>query len=107
MLMLREIARLWDEFKCPRLFILDTVPAYITVNNCDLIISNSVVISKNTGLFERKYVHVELVMMIVVYKCVVFLSFIEGFSANRANVCLARPNSVEAIVRKTVNCHSK
>ena len=56
MLMLREIARLWDELKCPRLFILDTVPAYITVNNCDLIISNSVVISKNTGLLERKYV---------------------------------------------------
>ena len=56
MLSLREIARLWDEFKCPRLFILDTVPAYITVNNCDLIISNNVIISKNTGLFERKYV---------------------------------------------------
>ena len=56
MLSLREIARLWDEFKCPRLFILDAVPAYVTVNNCDLIISNSVVISKNTGLFESKYV---------------------------------------------------
>ena len=56
MVSLREIARLWDEFKGPRLFILDTVPAYITVNNCNLIISNSVVISKNTGLSERKYV---------------------------------------------------
>ena len=56
MLLLREIARVWDKFKCPRLFILDTVPAYITVNNCELIISNSVVISKKTGLFQRKYV---------------------------------------------------
>ena len=56
MLSLREIARLWDEFKCPRLFILDTVPAYVIVNNRDLIISNNVVISENTGLFERKYV---------------------------------------------------
>ena len=56
MLALREIARLWDEFKCPKLFILDTVPAYITVNNSDLIICNNVIVSKNTGLFERKYV---------------------------------------------------
>ena len=56
MLSLREIARLWDEFKSPRLFILDAVSAYVTVNNCDLIISNSVVISRNTGLFEKKYV---------------------------------------------------
>ena len=55
-LSLREIARLWDEFKCPSINILDTVPAYVTVNNCDLIISNNVIISKNTGLFERKYV---------------------------------------------------
>ena len=46
MLLLREIARLWDEFKCSRLFILDTVPANITVNNCDLIISKNVIISK-------------------------------------------------------------
>ena len=75
MLSLREIARLWDEFKCPRLLILDTVPAYVTVNNCDLIISNNVIISKNTSLFERKYVAYGL----VVYKCVVFLSLIEGF----------------------------
>ena len=37
----KEIAKLWDEFKCPRLFILDTVPAYITVNNCDLITSRN------------------------------------------------------------------
>ena len=56
MLSLREIARFWDEFKSPRLFILDTVPAYVTVNNCDLITSNSVVINRNTGLFEKKYV---------------------------------------------------
>ena len=74
--MLREIAELWDEFKCPRLFILDAVPAYVTVNNCDLIISNNVKNSRNTGLFERKYVasvlgHDD--------RCVVFLSFIEGF----------------------------
>ena len=36
--------------------------------------------------------------MIIVYKCVV-RSFIE-VSVNRANVCLAHPNPVEAIVRK-------
>ena len=38
-LSLKEIARLWDEFKCPRLFILGAVSVYVTVNNCDLIIS--------------------------------------------------------------------
>ena len=42
----------------------------------------------------------DLVMMIVVYKCVVFLSFLSRVSVNRANVCLARPNFVEAIVKK-------
>ena len=95
--MLREIARLWDEFKCPRLFILDTVPAYVTVNNRDLIISNNVIISKNTGLFERKYVayglsHDDRCLPSV--WCSLVLSRV---SANRVNVCLARPNSVEAI----------
>ena len=45
-------------------------------------------------------------MMIVVYKCVVFLSFIEGF-CKQANVCLAHPNSVEAIVKKTLIFCSK
>ena len=35
--------------------------------------------------------HMDLVMMIIVYKCVVFLV---------ANICLACPNSVEAIVKK-------
>ena len=99
MLLLREIARLWDEFKCPRLFILDTVPAYITVNNCDLIISNNVIISKNTGLFERKYVayglsHDDRCLQV----CGVPL-VLSRVSANRANVCLARPKSVEAIVK--------
>ena len=39
--LLREIARLWDKFKCPRLFILDTVPAYVTVNNYYLITSRN------------------------------------------------------------------
>ena len=43
-------------FKSLRLFILDAVSAYITVNNYDLIISNRVVISGNTGLFGKKYV---------------------------------------------------
>ena len=107
MLSLREIARLWDEFKCPRLFILDTVPAYITVNNCDLIISNNVIISKNTGLFERKYVayglsHDDHCLQV----CVVFLSFIEGFGS-RANICLALPNFVEAIVKNPLIFCSK
>ena len=56
MLSLRKKARLLDEFKSPRLFILDAVSVYITVNNYDLIISNRVVISRNTGLFGKKYV---------------------------------------------------
>ena len=56
MLSLREKARLWNEFKSLRLFILDAVSVYITVNNYDLIISNRMVISRNTGLFGKKYV---------------------------------------------------
>ena len=56
MLSLREIARLLDEFKSLRLFMLDVVSVYVTVNNYDLIISNRVVISRNTGLFGKKYV---------------------------------------------------
>ena len=56
MLSLREKARLWNEFKSLRLFILDAVSVYVTVNNYDLIISNRVVISRNTGLFGKKYV---------------------------------------------------
>ena len=56
MLLLREKVRLWNEFKSLRLFILDAVSVYITVNNYDLIISNRVVISRNTGLFGKKYV---------------------------------------------------
>ena len=56
MLSLREKARLLDEFKSLRLFILDAVSVYVTVNNYDLIISNRVVISRNTGLFGKKYV---------------------------------------------------
>ena len=47
-----------------------------------------------------------LVMMIVVYKCVVFLKFIEGFS-KQGNVCLARRNSIEAIVKKPLIFRSK
>ena len=39
MLSLREKARLLDEIKSLRLFILDAVSVYITVNNYDLIIS--------------------------------------------------------------------
>ena len=56
MLSLREKARLLDEFKSLRLFILDAVSVYITVNNYDLIISKRVVISRNTGPFGKKYV---------------------------------------------------
>ena len=56
MLSLREKARLWNEFKSLRLFILDAVSVYITVNNYDLINSNRVVISRNTGLFGKIYV---------------------------------------------------
>ena len=56
MLSQREKARLWNEFKFLRLFILDAVSVYVTVNNYDLIISNRVVISRRTGLFGKKYV---------------------------------------------------
>ena len=56
MLSLREKARLWNEFKFLRLFIPDAVSVYVTVNNYDLIISNRVEISRNTGLFGKKYV---------------------------------------------------
>ena len=56
MLLLREKARLWNEFKSLRLFILDAVSVYVTENIYDLIISNRVVISRNTGLFGKKYV---------------------------------------------------
>ena len=56
MLSLREKAKLLDEFKSLRLFILDAVSVYVTVNNYDLIISKRVVISRNTGLFGKKYV---------------------------------------------------
>ena len=56
MLSLREKARLWNEFKSLRLFILDAVSVYVTVNNYDLIISKRVVISRSTGLFGKKYV---------------------------------------------------
>ena len=45
--------------------------------------------------------HMQLVMMIIVFGSVVFVSFLE-FSANRANIHLAHPNPCEAIVRKTV-----
>ena len=56
MLSLREKLGCGASFKSLRLFILDAVSVYVTVNNCDLIISNRVVISKNTGLFGKKYV---------------------------------------------------
>ena len=56
MLSLREKLGFGVSFKSLRLFILDAVSVYITVNNYDLIISNRVVISRNTGLFGRKYV---------------------------------------------------
>ena len=56
MLSLREKVRLLDEFKSLRLFILDAVSVYVTINNYDLIISNRVVINRNTGLFGKKYV---------------------------------------------------
>ena len=56
MLSLREIARLWDEFKCPKLFILYTVPAYVTVNKCDLIVSEDTQIVVEEGWKEPKLV---------------------------------------------------
>ena len=102
MLLLREKARLWNEFKSLRLFILDAVSVYVIVNNYDLIISNRVVISRNTGLFGKKYVayavgHDDHCLWVC---CICQLFF--GVFANRANVRLARPNRCEAIVRKTV-----
>ena len=60
MLLLREKTRLLDEFKSLRLFMLDAVSVYVTVNNYELIISNRVVISRNTGLFGKKYVAYEV-----------------------------------------------
>ena len=56
MLSLREKLGCGASFKSLRLFILDAVSVYITVNNYDLIISNRVVVSRNTGLFGKKYV---------------------------------------------------
>ena len=56
MLLLREKLGCGTSFKSLRLFILDAVSVYITVNNYDLTISNRVVISRNTGLFGKKYV---------------------------------------------------
>ena len=56
MLSLREKLGCGASFKSLRLFILDAVSVYVTVNNYDLIISNRVVISRNTGLFGKKYV---------------------------------------------------
>ena len=56
MLLLREKLGCGASFKSLRLFILDAVSVYITVHNYDLIISNRVVISRNTGLFGKKYV---------------------------------------------------
>ena len=95
MLSLREKARLWNEFKSLRLYILDAVSVYVTLNNYDLIISKRVVISRNTGLFGKKYVtyaigHDDHCLWVC---CIV---------ANRAKVRLAHPNHCEAIVRKTI-----
>ena len=56
MLSLREKLGCGVSFKFLRLFILDAVSVCITVNNCDLINSNRVEISRNTGLFGKKYV---------------------------------------------------
>ena len=56
MLSLREKLGCGVSFRSLRLFILDAVSVYVTVNNYDLIISNRVVISRNTGLFQKKYV---------------------------------------------------
>ena len=102
MLSLRQKARLWNEFKSLRLFILDAVSVYITVNNYDLIISNRVVISRNTGLFGKKYVAYAVGHDDHCLRGLLHLSAFSEFSANRANVRLARPNRCEAIVRKTV-----
>ena len=104
MLSLREKLGCGASFKFLRLFILGAVSVYITVNNYDLIISNRVVISRNTGLFGKKYVayavgHDDHCLRVC---CICQLFFFSEFSANRANVCLAGPNHCEAIVRKTV-----
>ena len=92
MLSLREKLGCGMSFKSLRLLILDAVSVYVTVNNYDLIISNRVVISRNTGLFGKEYVS---------YAVGHDHCFSE-FSANRVNIRLARPNRCEAIVRKTI-----
>ena len=45
--------------------------------------------------------HMQLVMMIIVYGSVAFVSFF-GVFGEQGEVRLARPNRCEAIVRKTV-----
>ena len=102
MLSLREKLGCGASFKSLRLFILDAVSVYVTVNNYDLIISNRVVIGRNTGLFGKKYVAYAVGHDDHCLQCLLCLSAFPEFSANRANVRLARPNHCEAIVRKTV-----
>ena len=102
MLSLREKARLLDEFKFLRLFILDAVSVYVTVNNYDLIISNRVVISRNTGLFGKKYVAYAVGHDDHCLRVCCICQLFRSFSVNRAKVRLAHPNRCKAIVRKTV-----
>ena len=101
MLSLREKARLLDEFNSLRLFILDAVSVYITVNNYDLIISNRVVISRNTGLFGRNMSHMQLVMMIIVYGSVAFVGFF-GVFGEQGERSPCSPKSLRGYCKKTV-----
>ena len=79
MLSLREKLGCGASFKSLRLFILNAVSVYVTVNNYDLVISNRVVISRNTGLLERNMSHMQLVMMSIVYGSIAFVSFFGVF----------------------------
>ena len=99
MLLLREKLGCGASFKSLRLFILDAVSVYVTVNNYDLIISNRVVISRNTGCLERNMSHMQLVMMIIVYGSVAFVSFFGVFGEQGERLpCL--PKSLRGYCKK-------
>ena len=104
MLSLREKARLLEEFKSLRLFILDAVSVYITVNNYDLIISNRVVISRNTGLYGKKYVayavgHDDHCLRVC---CVCQLLFFFGVFGKQGECLPCSPKSLLGYCKKNV-----
>ena len=101
MLSLREKLGCGASFKSLRLFILDAVSVHITVHNYDLIISNRVVISRNTGLFGRNMSHMQLVMMIIVYGSVAFVSFF-GVFGEQGEHSPGSPKSLRGYCKKTV-----